>query len=138
MLRLALRAGGAVAGVADGVVAGERRQALGREDVGDEPGVLVQPSPLPSLTGDPRRLLAAVLEGEQTEEGELRDAFAVRRRQAEHAALLVRACRRQSSGRREHASTSVMRTLHFVERGGDALGSTGYEPGSNVAPVSRS
>ena len=51
---LGVRAGGRVAGVADRVVAGERRQHGRREHVGDEPLVLVQPRPLPVADGDAR------------------------------------------------------------------------------------
>ena len=87
---LGVRAGGRVAGVADRVVADERRQHLGREDVGDEPGLLVDTDPTAVAHRDPGRLLAAVLQREQTEERQLRDPVAVRRRDAEHAALVLR------------------------------------------------
>ena len=92
---LGVRPGRRVAGVADRVVADERRERLGREHVGDESGLLVDPGPAAVAHGDAGRLLAAVLQREQPEERELGDAVAVRRRDAEHAALLLRACRRR-------------------------------------------
>ena len=55
----------------------------------------MQPGAVAVGDGDAGGLLAAVLEGEEAEEGELGDAVAVRRRDAEHAALLVG----RSSGR---------------------------------------
>ena len=110
-------AGRAVAGVADRVVAGERRHRLRREHVGDEAGVLVQACPGAVADGDPGRLLPAVLQREQPEERDLRDALAVRRRHGEHAALVVRlvvvvrpvvvvARRRRARGRVGHATPS--------------------------------
>ena len=66
-------AGGAVAGVADGVVAGERCHRLGGEHVGDQAGVLVQARPAAVADRDAGGLLAAVLQREQAEEGDLGD-----------------------------------------------------------------
>ena len=81
--------GGAVPGVADGVIAREWRHGLGCEHVGHQAGVLVQPGAAAVADRDAGSLLAAVLEREQAEEGQLGDALAVRRRHAEHAALVV-------------------------------------------------
>ena len=75
--------------MADRVVAGERRQRLGREHVGDESRLLVDARPLAVADGDAGGLLTAMLQGEQAEEGQLRDAFAVRGRDAEDAALVL-------------------------------------------------
>ncbi len=108
MLRWALRAGGAVAGVADGVVAGERRQRRRGEHVGDEPGVLVHARAAAVADGDAGRLLPAVLQREQAEERQLGDAVAVRRRDAEHAALLLRGV--VGSIHRLRTCTGVVRT----------------------------
>ena len=60
-----------------------------REHVGHEARLLVDPGPVAVADGDAGRLLAAVLQREQPEERELGDALAVRRRDAEHAALLL-------------------------------------------------
>ena len=90
VVALGVGAGGAVAGVADAVIAGERAHRRRREHVGDEAGVLVQPHPAAVADGDAGRLLAAMLQREQPEEHGLRDTFAVRGRDAEDAALLVR------------------------------------------------
>ena len=87
MLRSFDEPGRRVAGVADGVVAGERLQRLVGEDVGHEPGLLVHPGPVAVADGDAGGLLAAVLQGEQPEERQLGDALAVRRRDPEHPAL---------------------------------------------------
>ena len=73
MLRSALAPVVRVPGVADGVVAGERRQRRRGEHVGHEPGVLVQARPAAVADRDAGGLLAAVLQGEQPEEGELGD-----------------------------------------------------------------
>ena len=56
--------------------------------MGDQPGLLVHPRPMTVADGDAGRLLAAVLQREQPEERELRHSFAVRGRDADHAALL--------------------------------------------------
>ena len=87
---LGVRAGGRVPGVADGVVAGQGSERLGGEDVGDEAGFLVDPGALAVADGDAGSFLAAVLEREQPEERQLGDPFAVRGRDAEHAALVLR------------------------------------------------
>ena len=87
---LGVRSGRAVPGVADGVVPGERRHRLAGEDVGDEPGVLVHPRPMPVADGDAGPLLPTVLQREQPEERQLGDAVAVGRRDAEHPALFSR------------------------------------------------
>ena len=86
---LVRRTGRRVAGVADRVVAGQRLHRLVGEDVRHQPGLLVDAGAVPVADGDAGRLLAAVLQGEQPEERQLGDALAVRRRDAEHAALLV-------------------------------------------------
>ena len=88
---LGVRPGGRVPGVADGVVADERGERLGREHVGDEAGLLVDPGAPTVADGDAGRLLAPVLQSEQPEERELGDPVAVRGRDAEHATLLLRA-----------------------------------------------
>ena len=48
----------------------------------------MHPRPVAVADGQAGRLLAAVLQGEEPEEGELGDALAVRRRDPEHAAFL--------------------------------------------------
>ena len=83
------RAGGAVTGVADVVVAGELRYGGRGEHVGHQAGVLVHAHPAAVADGDTRGLLAAMLQREQPEEGELGDALTVRRGDGEHAALLT-------------------------------------------------
>ena len=79
------RAGGRVAGVADGKLAVEAAQVLLREDLRDEPHVADHGQPTVVGHGDPGRLLPAVLE---RVEGEVRDASDVppRRVDAEDAA----------------------------------------------------
>ena len=81
---------GAVAGVADRVVAGEGRHRLGGEHAVHQSRVLVEPDPVAVADGDAGGFLAAVLQCEQTEERELCHAFAVRGADAEDAALLAR------------------------------------------------
>ena len=88
---LGVGAGGRVARVADRVVAGERRQHRRREDVGDQPLVLVEPGPLAVADGDAGCLLPTMLEREQPEERHLGHPVAVRRRDPDHPALLSRA-----------------------------------------------
>ena len=86
---IAAAAGRRVAGVADGVIADQRRQRLAGEHVGHEARLLVHAHPAAVADRQPGRLLAAVLQGEQPEERQLGDAVAVGGRQPEDAALLV-------------------------------------------------
>ena len=114
---LVRRTGRRVAGVADGVVAGQRLQRLVGEDVRHQAGLLVDAGAVPVADGDAGGLLAAVLQGEQAEERQLGDALAVRGRDADHATLLswyvagdvelphVHSCRRSSRRAAIRAST---------------------------------
>src|ERR1700687_4642880 len=83
------RAGGGIARVADGVVAGEGRQVLRVEHLGHQPHVFVQPGRVAVGDGDAGRLLPAVLQGIDTEIGHARHVF-VGREDADNAAGLVR------------------------------------------------
>ena len=84
------RAGRRVARVADGVIADERRQRLAGEDVGHQAGLLVDANAAAVADRQAGAFLAAMLEGEQAEEGQLGDPVAARGRQPEHPALVVR------------------------------------------------
>ena len=79
------RAGGRVARVADRRVAVQAAQLLFVEDLGDEAHVAQHRQAAVVRDGDPGRLLAAVLEREEPEEGDARDV-ALRRADAEDAA----------------------------------------------------
>ena len=83
-------AGRGVADVADRHVAGERPQLLLVEDLGDEPELTQRGDVAALAGGDPRRLLAAVLERVEPEVGEPRDV-AAGRVHAEDPALIARA-----------------------------------------------
>ena len=89
MIALGVGTGGAVSGVADAVVAGERVHRRRREHVGNESRVLVQTDAAAVADCDPGRFLPTMLQCEQPEENGLGDAFAVGSGDAEHAALLV-------------------------------------------------
>ena len=84
------RAGGGVAGVADGEVAVEGGQVALVEDLGDQAHVLVDHDAVAVADRDPGGLLAAVLQGVEPEVGELGDLFAGRP-DAEDAAGVLRA-----------------------------------------------
>ena len=56
--------------MADGQLAGKRLEGLLVEDLRDEPHVLVDDEPGPVGDRDAGRLLPAVLQGEEREEGE--------------------------------------------------------------------
>ena len=90
VIALGVGTGRAVAGVADAVVAGQRVHGRRCEDVGHEPGVLVQPHAAAVADCNARCLLPTMLQREQPEEDGLGHTFAVRGRHAEHTALLVR------------------------------------------------
>ena len=83
-------AGGRVADVADRHVAVERPQLLLVEDLGDEPGVAQRGDVAALAGGDPRRLLAAVLERVEREVGEPGDVVPGGV-DPEHPALVARA-----------------------------------------------
>ena len=78
--------------MADGEVAVERREPALVEDLGDEAHVLDDGDGLAVAHRDPRRLLAAVLEGEETQVGEVGDRVA-RCVDPEDAAGLARSLR---------------------------------------------
>ena len=84
---LAAGAGGGVAGVADGDVAGEVAEVVLLEDLRDEAHAAVHVDAEAVGGGDAGALLAAVLEGVEAVEGDAGDVF-VRRVDAEDAALL--------------------------------------------------
>ena len=83
------RAGGRVAGVADGEVAGERGQRAVVEHVGHEAHVLDDGDVLAVADRHARRLLAPVLQGVEAEVGQVGDRLA-RGVHAEDAARLLR------------------------------------------------
>jgi len=91
MVAVCVGPGGAVAGVTDRVVPGERGHGGRREHVGDEAGVLVAAHPAAVADGDAGCLLAPMLQREQAEEGQLSDAFTVWRGDTEDTTLLLRA-----------------------------------------------
>ena len=91
VVAMGVGAGSAVAGVADGVVAGEGGHRGGREHVGHQAAVLVAANAAAVADCNAGGLLAAVLQREETEEGQLGNALSVRSGDAEDAALLLRA-----------------------------------------------
>ena len=120
MVAVRVGAGGAVAGVADGVVAGERGHRGRGEHVGHQAGVLVAAHPAAVADGDAGGLLAAVLQREQAEERELarclrRGAWRRRRRRTppcgpSSSARLMAVSVANVDGRvRKHARCSRMR-----------------------------
>ena len=72
--------------MADGVVAGQRSEALLVEHRGGQAGVLVQPGPATVAHGDARRLLTAVLQRVEAEESHAGNSVTVGCGQAEYAA----------------------------------------------------
>ena len=67
-----------VARVPYGVVTGERRQCFGSENLREQPDILVHARALSVRHSDARCFLSAVLQGEKSEERELRGFFAAR------------------------------------------------------------
>ena len=79
---------GGVPGVANRVIAGQRRQCVRREDIGDEASFFVQPGALAVTHGDAGGFLPAMLQGEEPEKCQLSNTFAMWGRQPKHAALV--------------------------------------------------
>jgi len=82
----------------DRLVAGQRGQGFGSENLREQADILVQAGPLSVGNRDARRFLSAVLQGEEPEESELRGLFAARRGDGDDAAFLARAVVAERSG----------------------------------------